>query len=66
MDTEGNTAASTPAHTVEAVTPQRHGQRRWVQPGNFAFAARQALVPVVGLEAGHAALCLPLAFVPFG
>ncbi|MDO8277953.1 MAG: SapC family protein [Burkholderiaceae bacterium] len=66
MDTEANTAASTPARMVEAVTPQRHGQRRWVQPSNFAFAARQALVPVVGLEAGHAALCLPLAFVPFG
>lgn len=66
MDTDTKTAAGTPAATFEAVTPQRHGPRRWVKPENFAFAARQALIPVVGLEAAHAALCLPLAFVPYG
>lgn len=40
-----------------------HANRAWVRPANYAFAAKDAAVPIVGIEAAAAAVNMPLAFV---
>jgi hypothetical protein len=46
------------------VSRERHGGKRWRSPpGGYAFAATQALIPLVGLEFSAAAVAMPIAFV---
>jgi len=45
------------------VSRERHGALRWRPPHNFSFAARRAVIPLVGGELAAAALALPIAFV---
>jgi hypothetical protein len=46
-----------------AISRERHGEKKWRRPQGFAFAASQAVAPVVGMELGAAGLSLPLAFI---
>ena len=46
-----------------AITQRAHTSQRWVQPKNFAFAAKQTVLPLVASELAKAALSLPIAFV---
>lgn len=43
-----------------------HATQTWRKPVNYAFAARDALVPIVSMEAGMAAVNMPLAFTGTG
>ena len=52
--------------TFHAVTPATHAARRWKRHSSHAFAARDALAPLVAHELPRAALHLPLAFVAQG
>jgi hypothetical protein len=45
------------------LTPERHASLGWTRYTSYAFAASQALLPVVGPELPRAAMCLPIAFV---
>ena len=46
-----------------AVTPERHGSRRWLRPADLSFAADRAVIPLVGRELPKAAVSLPVGFV---
>jgi hypothetical protein len=52
--------------SVTPVTRDRHGGLRWRRPGNYAFAARRTLVPLVASELGSAAASFPIAFAQQG
>jgi hypothetical protein len=46
------------------VSRERHGQKKWLRFNSFAFAAADALVPLVGAELlPRAALAMPCAFL---
>lgn len=45
------------------ISKTEHAAKTWRRPKDYAFAAKEALVPVVGLEVGSAALNMALAFV---
>jgi hypothetical protein len=45
------------------INKTRHAAKAWVRPTNYTFAAREATVPIVGLEVAMAAPNMPLAFV---
>src|SRR5262245_36793843 len=47
---------------IVVVTPERHASKRW-RVQNFAFAARHAMMQLVGLEAARVAVTMPLAFI---
>ena len=47
----------------EAVSRERHANKKWLRYPNFAFAAKEMIVPIVGFELAHAALAMPCAFV---
>ena len=47
-----------------AVSRERHGNKKWQRFKNYAFAAADATMPIVGAEIGRAALAMPCAFVP--
>lgn len=42
---------------------QQHGAQKWSRPSTFGFAAREAVVPVVGLEIAAVATTMPTAFL---
>jgi hypothetical protein len=44
------------------VSRERHGLKKWQRFNGYAFAAADALVPVVGAELARAAVSMPLAF----
>lgn len=44
------------------VSRERHGQKKWLRPENYAFAAVDALAPLVGVELAQAARAMPIAF----
>jgi hypothetical protein len=44
------------------VSRERHDQKKWRRYESYAFAAADALVPVVGAELANTALLMPLAF----
>ncbi len=44
------------------VSRERHGQKKWQRFNGYAFAAADALIPIVGAELPRAAVSLPLAF----
>lgn len=48
------------------VTAERHAQKRWQRFSSYAFAERDAVVPLVAAEFAKAALALPIALVPRG
>jgi hypothetical protein len=48
------------------VTPERHSSRWWHPPSSYSWAARDAVVPLVGSELARAALHLPVAFMRQG
>lgn len=44
----------------------RHAQERWLRPTDYAYAAREAMVPLVARELLRAALSLTIGFVDAG
>lgn len=46
-----------------AVSRERHANKKWLRYTNLAFAAGEAIAPVVGTELARAALAMPCAFV---
>ena len=52
--------------SITPVTRERHGGLRWRRPGNYAFAARRTLIPLVASELGSAAASFPVAFAQQG
>jgi hypothetical protein len=46
-----------------AINREHHGGKKWRRPNSYAFAAGDALVPVVGVELPRVALAMPVAFV---
>ena len=50
----------------QPVTHERHASRRWLRTNGYAFAAQEAIVPLVALELPRAILSLPIAFIPQG
>lgn len=48
---------------LQAVTPQKHGALRWKRVASYAFAAQDAVAPVVAHEVSRAMMSMPLAFV---
>ncbi|MTJ82171.1 MAG: SapC family protein [Telmatospirillum sp.] len=51
---------------VVVVSHDAFGARKWLRFSNFAFAARQSVVPVLATEMANAAMVFPLAFAPRG
>ncbi len=49
--------------TIHAVSPQRHGAKRWLAFTNYAFAAQDAVCPLVVAEIPKAMMALPIGFV---
>lgn len=45
---------------------QQHGQKNWQRPETYSFAARDAVVPIVGQELATAAANLPVGFIKQG
>lgn len=45
------------------INKARHAAKAWVRPTNYAFAAREATVPIVGVEVAMATPNMPLAFI---
>ncbi|MCO5070621.1 MAG: SapC family protein [Rhizobiaceae bacterium] len=41
----------------------KHADKKWKPPVNFAFAAKEALIPIVGMEVAIAAVNMALVFV---
>lgn len=50
----------------QALSRARHASKRWTGPRNYAFAAADAVVPLVAQEVPRAALHLPVGFVQQG
>ncbi len=48
--------------TIAPISRERHGVRRWKRYTNYAFAAADAIAPLVNHELPRAALALPIAF----
>jgi hypothetical protein len=45
------------------VSRERHGGKKWVRFNGYAFAAADALAPIVGVELLRAALSMPCTFL---
>ena len=45
------------------VSRERHGQKKWLRFNGYAFAAADAMAPIVGAELARAALAMPCAFL---
>ena len=48
---------------IVPVNSDRHAGKAWRRPSSFAFAATQAVVPLVAAEFAPAALAMPIAFI---
>jgi hypothetical protein len=46
-----------------AISRERHGRKKWLAQGIYAFAAADAVVPIVAAELTQAALAMPCAFL---
>ena len=46
----------------QAISRERHANLRWRPSSNYAFAAHEALVPLVAAELPKAMMSLPIAF----
>ena len=49
--------------TIHAVSVARHATQRWQRPVHYAFAAQDAVAPLVALELPKAMLSVPVAFL---
>lgn len=47
----------------QIITPESHGAKRWLRYSGYAFAMRDAVMPLALAEVGKAALSLPIAFI---
>lgn len=50
----------------QAVTRERHAQKRWLRQSSYAFAAAETVAPLTAIELPKAALALPLGFIKQG
>jgi len=48
---------------IVPVDSERHAGKGWRPPQGYAFAATQAMVPLVGLEFAKVAVAMPIAFI---
>lgn len=48
----------------QAISRERHANRRWRPSSNYAFAAREAIAVLVAAELPKAMMSLPIAFTP--
>ena len=46
-----------------AITPERHAQKVWKRVTDYAFAAEDTVIPLVGVELSKAALAMPTGFI---
>ena len=51
---------------IQAISKERHGNRRWLRPTNFSFAAALPVVNISANEMRKACTQLPLAFIEHG
>lgn len=51
---------------IVPVSRGTHGNRRWRRLRNYAFAARDAIAPLVAAEAATACIALPMGFIKVG
>lgn len=51
---------------IQAITKERHGNRRWLRPTNFSFAAALPVANISANELRKACTELPLAFIQNG
>ena len=49
--------------TFHAIAQSTHADKRWKRYASYAFAAKEALTPLVAQELPRAVLHLPIAFV---
>lgn len=47
----------------QAISRERHGAKRWLRYSGYAFAMRDAIMPLALAELAKAALSLPIAFI---
>src|ERR1700740_908619 len=47
---------------IVPISRERHAGKNWRRAANHAFAATEAVVPLVGTELANAALAMPIAF----
>jgi hypothetical protein len=52
--------------TLTAISREQHGNKRWLRPSTYSFAAGDAVIPLVEAELPKAAMTLPLAFISNG
>ncbi len=52
--------------SLAVISRERHGSRAWRRYDSYAFAARDAVVPLVGAEIARAVPAFPIAFVAQG
>ena len=48
---------------LTAINPEHYGKKMWKQVTDYAFAAEQTVIPLVGAELGKAALAMPTGFM---
>lgn len=60
------TGEASPAASIAVVSRQAHGGKRWRRHSDYRFAANQAIAPLVDVEAGRAAVSLPVGFFQVG
>ena len=46
-----------------AITPERHAKKVWKQATDYAFAAGQAVIPLVGAELSKTSGVMPIGFI---
>ncbi len=52
-----------PRPEFQPVTPERHASQWWRPSSSYAWAAREVVVPLFGLELSRAVLAVPVAFM---
>jgi len=48
---------------LAAITTERHGKKVWKKVTDYAFAASETVIPLVGAELGKAVLSMPIGFI---
>ena len=47
----------------QAISRERHGQKRWIRLTNYRFAAAESVIPLVAAELPKAVMSIPVAFI---
>ena len=47
----------------QAISRERHGQKRWARLTNYRFAAAESIIPLVAAELPKATMSMPVAFI---